>query len=548
MDLRRSNRRAPTVPIGQLDYPSPGTSFDGPIVLSGWVAFGSEPTARVEAWLDESPLGRARLGLPRPDLGVVSAAPDAAVAGFELRASRDAHPELGPGQAALRVVATSLAGERCELEPVPVVLSHTPPPEPAPAARPSSLPARGERRGRRVLAFTNVLSQGGASLYLFDLLREARRQGRIDPTVLTAVDGPLRGELEELGVQVHVASPSSLESLVPYLDRVEELAAWAAPGDFELVLVNTTSGHTVTGAAVAARLGLPAVWTIHESFELSELWAGLGPDVRAHAEATLAAAALAIFEADGTREMYRGVLDDRRCETLPYGLDPKPIDRFRAEFEPAKARAEEGIPVDADLLLCVGTVEPRKAQIPLALAFEQVAERFPNAHLAFVGTDTRSPSLALTDRVEASPLLERFHLVPATDRVQRWFGMADLFVCASDVESLPRSVLEAMIWETPVLATDVFGLPELIDDGETGWLCDARDIAKLTAGLERALVSTAAERERIGSAARQLVTTRHALDDYARRVSDLLDGVAGGNRTGDRLSTIPPPPATDSSS
>jgi len=438
------------------------------------------------------------------------------------------------------VAATSLAGERFEFDPVPIVVAEPPSPSPSPAVRPVATPTPGTGRSPRLLAFTNVLSHGGASLYLFDLLREARRQGRIEPTVVSAVDGPLRGELEALGVEVHIASPSSLESLVAHLDRVEELAAWAAPGEFDLVLVNTTSGHTVIGAALAARLGLPAVWTIHESFELEELWGGLGADVRAHSEAMLAAAALAIFEADGTRQMYRRVLDQRRCRTVPYGLDPAPIDRFRASFDRAGARAEEGIPADADLLLCVGTVEPRKAQIPLALAFEQVVERFPDAHLAIVGVGSRQASPALVERVKASAWSERFHLVGITDQVQRWFGMADLFVCASDVESLPRSVLEAMAWETPVLATSVFGLPELIADGQTGWLCEDRDVAALAAGLERALDADPAERRRIGAASRRLVESRHALDGYARAVSDLLDGVLDGGRTGDGLSTMPP--------
>jgi glycosyltransferase involved in cell wall biosynthesis len=418
------------------------------------------------------------------------------------------------------------------------VLAEPPAPPPAKAARPASTPAPGRGKGRRVLAFTNVLRHGGASLYLVDLLLEARRQGRIEATVVTAVDGSLRGVLEEQGVQVHVAGPPSLDGLVPYLDRVEELAAWAAPGEFELVLVNTTSGHTIVGGAVAARLGLPAVWTIHESFELVELWGGLGADVRADAEATLGAAALAIFEADSTRRMYRRVLDEQRCETLPYGLDLEPIDSFRAGFDREAARREAGIPADADLLLCVGTVEPRKAQVPLALAFEQVAERFPDAHLAFVGVDVEDASTGLVERVEASPFQERFHLLPVTGEVQRWFGVADLFVSASDIESLPRSVLEAMAWETPVLATAVFGLPELIDDGETGWLCEARDVAALAAGLERALGAGAAERRRIGEAARELVAKRHALDAYAGRLADLLDGVAAAGQAGDGFSRI----------
>ena len=70
-------------------------------------------------------------------------------------------------------------------------------------------------------------------------------------------------------------------------------------------------------------------------------------------------------------------------------------------------------------------------------------------------------------------------LIPITPDVDPWYGMADILVCASDIESLPRTVLEAMAWETPVLATSVFGLPELIDDGETGWLCEPRDMLAL---------------------------------------------------------------------
>ena len=51
-----------------------------------------------------------------------------------------------------------------------------------------------------------------------------------------------------------------------------------------------------------------------------------------------------------------------------------------------------------------------------------------------------------------------------------------------------------MAWEKPVLATSVFGLPELIDDGETGWLCEPNDVAALAAGLDRALGTPEAER------------------------------------------------------
>ena len=64
---------------------------------------------------------------------------------------------------------------------------------------------------------------------------------------------------------------------------------------------------------------------------------------------------------------------------LPYGLDLAPIDAGREHFDPAAARREAGIPEDAELVICVGTVEPRKAQLPLAQAFELIAESHPDA-------------------------------------------------------------------------------------------------------------------------------------------------------------------------
>ena len=109
--------------------------------------------------------------------------------------------------------------------------------------------------------------------------------------------------------------------------------------------------------------------------------------------------------------------------------------------------------------------------------------------------------------------------------------MADVLVCASDIESTPRTVLEAMAWETPVLGTRVFGLPELIDDGETGWLCQPRDLPALAAGLDRVLSLPAEERQRVGAAGRPLVAERHSLKRYGEEIAALLQkAVAGAPR------------------
>jgi D-inositol-3-phosphate glycosyltransferase len=504
---------------GSLDRPAPGSEVGDVVSLGGWVLFEDGPTARVEAWLGESALGRARLGLPRPDVAAVREGPDAAVSGFELDAGID--PEGSGGEVLLRALATSVAGEQHEFEPVPLrrVAPEAPP---APGPRPGQAP----QGGRRVLAFTNVLTLGGASIYFLELLLEARRRGRLAPVVVTAIDGPLRGELEAAGIPVHVLSSIPLYEPAAYDDRLEELAAWAAGKGFETVFVNTATGLTLPGADLAERLGIPAVWAIHESFHPAVLWSGVSPALRVRGEAALRRAALGIFEAEATREIYREALGERSL-TIPYGIDAASIDRERAGFEIGTARRAAEVPDDAELVICVGTIEPRKAQVSLLQAFELVAGRHPRAHLAFVGGTDSEGSRVLAGRIESSPVRERARIVPQTRDVQPWHGMADLLVCASDIESLPRTVIDAMVWETPVLATAIFGLPELIEHGVNGWLCEPGDVGALAEGLETALKAGAATRARVGAAARALVLERHALGGYVERVSDLIDEAAG---------------------
>jgi len=513
---------------GQIDEPTPGTEVSGnTLYVRGWALFPSGPPARLELWLGERPLGPARVGTPRPDIEARTGDALAGVSGFDLIADLS-DGNAGSGETTLRAVATSPGGERHELPPVVVNLTAEEEDEetmPPPAPR---TPRSSRGRGRRVLVCTHQLNLGGAQLYLLDLLRELVRADAIEPTVLSAMDGELREDLEELGIPVHISSLVPLEDVSSHIGRVEELVAWAEGREFEAVFVNTATAFTFPGAEAAAELGIPAIWAIHESFPPKVLWSNLSPGVRRRAESTLSGAAVAIFEADATRRLFEPPLPEGRGLVLPYGLDMEPIETARAGFDRVAARRKAGIPEDAEVALCVGTVEPRKAQLPLAQAFGSIAARHPRAKLVFVGGRDDADTEALTDFVEASGTGDRIEVIPVTPDVHPWYQLADLLVCASDIESLPRTVLEAMAFETPVLATDVFGLPELIDDGETGWLCEPRDMRALAAALDRALNSTDEERQRIGRAARELVVRRHSLDAYGREVGRLIDQAVAG--------------------
>jgi D-inositol-3-phosphate glycosyltransferase len=511
-------------PLGVLDSPSSGAILARePGAISGWVLFPTGLASRVELWLGEEMVGLARLGLARPDVRGHFNAPEAGVCGFELvkDVASWPHPD---GETEVSAVAFGTRGERLELTPVPVTVkahgslgAHPP--------RQRFTRQRTNSGGRRVLVFTHQLDLGGAQLYLLDLLRQlvAEEEIEIELTVVSTADGRLREEIEALGIPVHITSMVPIGDAGSHLGRIEELVAWAAPQEFEALFVNTATMLAIPGAELAYELEIPLIWAIHESFDPDEIWAGLDPLIRRRVNTALRGAAAVVFEADATRRMYEPWTGPDRSLTLPYGVDLEPIDAERAGFDRAAIRRKAGIPADAEVVLCVGTIEPRKAQVPLTQAFDSIAARHPNAHLVFVGArEDDDRSLLLAEYVESCRSADRIKLIPITPNVQPWYGLADILVCASDVESLPRTVLEAMAWETPVLATSVFGLPDLIDDGETGWLCAPRSIESLAAALDRARSSTAEERAQIGAAARVQVQGRHSLSKYGREIGDLL--------------------------
>ena len=517
--------------LGQIDSPEPASAASGSLSVRGWALFPSGPAARVELWLGDRSLGRARLGLPRPDLHALTAEPSGAICGFSLAA--DLSELEGPDEAVeLRGRATGVEGERLELGPVELRLSAPREPEPPRTERRLPRPAGGNEARRRVLVFTHQLNAGGAQTFLVQLVRGLLRLDAVEPTVVSALNGPLRAEFEQLGVEVRSGMGSPIDDLDSHLDRVEELTAWArAQGGFDAVLVNTASPLASPGAEVAERLGVPAIWAIHESFAPAVLWADCDPGVRALSEEALANAAFAVFEAEATQRLFESVVGAERCLTLPYGLDLEPIDAERATFDRAAARAAVGIAPEETVVLCVGTVEPRKAQVSLARAFDLVAGRHPRSRLVFLGADGGGNSQRLAEWAGSLASSDRIRLVPVTPDVGAWYGLSDLLVCASDVESLPRTVLEAMAWELPVLATSVFGLPELIDDGETGWLCAERDVERLAAALDRVLSLPPDERRAVGRVGRERVEVRHALDRYCRDIVRLLDEAVDDAKT-----------------
>lgn len=170
-------------------------------------------------------------------------------------------------------------------------------------------------------------------------------------------------------------------------------------------------------------------------------------------------------------------------EVLPNGVDS---DRFRPELSFA-ARAHLGLPASGPLLLSVGNLLPLKRHQLVVAAFAMLREQFPDAQLAIVGEGPQRAQLSA--QVRALGVSESVHLPGAVEqtRLRWWFSAADLSVLASTREGWPNVLLESMACGTPVLASRVGGVPEIVSSPALGRLFETDSAQDLAAAMVDAL-------------------------------------------------------------
>jgi len=530
-----------------LDRPEEGETVDrGVLTIKGWALDPTSPIDVVEVTINGTPTGEARIGIDRPDLlEEFEEIAHAVAGGFEH--TIDLRPLVGDDGSVLIEVATiSTAGVRETVLRSSHKLTEPKRPTEAQARRRtqraavvreraartlSALPAS-RQDGLNLLVITHHLGYGGGQLWLAELLRRARAGSDFPCTVVAPNDGPLRRDLERLGVAVHLHGAWPIDDIESYEGRIAELMVWARLQGCNAALVNTVG--CFPGADAALRLGLPCAWAIHESwtpemyFDIVYPGDLLDPDVRKRADWALAHSDALIFEAEATRELYLGHTSAERARVVHYGVDISHIDKFQKSHDRAAVRARLGFSEDDQVLLVMGTIEPRKAQLLITEAFAAVSASHPSAVLALVGDTDTQYSRMLRQYIEHAGLGDRVQVVKVVQDADSWYFAADLMICASDVESLPRSVLEAMAFGVPILATSVFGLIDILEDGRTGLLIEPRRFTAVVGGLRRALDMPRVDLEAIGKAGQAYAANAFDSSRYARELIALLRELVEG--------------------
>lgn len=174
----------------------------------------------------------------------------------------------------------------------------------------------------------------------------------------------------------------------------------------------------------------------------------------------------------------------------------------------AAARAQLGLDADARIIFSAARLHPVKNLSLLADACSDVG-----VQLVIAG---EGPERAQLERQGARLLGWQ-----TVEQLVTWYAAADAVALSSNTEGQPIAPLEAFCCARAVIATAVGGVPEVVKDGETGWLVPPRDRAALALALQDALGDPAGADAR-GARGQQLVATQHAPAAVASAFKDLL--------------------------
>ncbi len=211
-------------------------------------------------------------------------------------------------------------------------------------------------------------------------------------------------------------------------------------------------------------------------------------------------------------KVAQGMLAGQPVRVIPNGVDT-------AVFRPrdkARLRARLGLPLDRTVVLFVGRRGSRETWKGWSFACS-VAERFAE--------DQRTSFLAVGARGAARSPFEERPYVGEAEAMADIYAACDLLLYPSLADNYPHVVAEALASGLPVLTFEVGGVPEMVVDGETGWVVPYRDAEALSARMSTFLALRQEARETMAERARQEALRSFRLEAMVDAYLDLYKEV-----------------------
>jgi glycosyltransferase involved in cell wall biosynthesis len=211
-------------------------------------------------------------------------------------------------------------------------------------------------------------------------------------------------------------------------------------------------------------------------------------------------------------------IEGKKINVLPNGVDVHKF--FRVPKE--KARHQLGLPLTKKIILSVGSLIPLKGFDLLIKAIKILTEELGEQELYLVivgGGNFRKNLESLVSSLRLDKYVRLVGVVPH-DELRLWYSAADIFCLVSSREGWPCVLLESMACGTPVVATPVGGIPEVIPSERIGLLTQ-RDERKIAAAIRAALAMNWRPQDLIEYAG------EHSWEHTAQAIRDLFETILG---------------------
>jgi len=347
------------------------------------------------------------------------------------------------------------------------------------------------------------------------LIRALRSAG-YEPVVIAPKDPAAEARMAALGVQ-RIPVRIERSGRNPLADarlllEYKRLLGKLRPAAY----LGFTIKPNIYGSLAAASLGIPAIPNVSGLGTAFIRRGMLQQIVTRLYRVAFSRCPVVFFQNDEDRQLFvdRGIVEDRQARVLPgSGVDLE-------HFTPRPPT--NGPPA----FLLVGRLLRDKGVREFVGAARALSPMLTGSRFQLLGPIDQANRTAITraqlDDWVAEGVVE---YLGVTDDVRPYMAKATAVVLPSYREGLPRSLLEAAAMERPLIAADVPGCRDVVEDGVNGYLCDPRDSRSLASAMRRMAALSPAERLAMGQAGRRKVQEQFGEELVVQSYLDVLDGL-----------------------
>lgn len=355
----------------------------------------------------------------------------------------------------------------------------------------------------RIAILFEYASLNGGEHSMLAALDELRTTADFEFVAITPAEGPLVEQLRERGIESHTFAQRGSDGIRLSADDVrDQLKSIVNRIRPTILHANSLAMGRLTGS-IAADLSCHCTSHLRDIIKVSK---------SAMADLNRNAGLAAVSNATRDFHIDHG-MDPARVVTVYNGVD---LDQFQPRPKTGSLITELGLPDDAFVVLTVGQIGLRKGLDVLAAAAVDVCRQTSNVHFVIVGErhSQKAESVEFDRNLEArlneAGFANRWHRLGRRNDVAKLMNEANLLAHAAHQEPLGRVLLEAASSGLPIVATNVGGTNEILEDSVSGILVPPRDRDALAAAICQRHANPQ-QNDTLQRAARQVMVERFAI-------------------------------------